>query len=308
MSGIRPRFKGHPNGLVRGFKKLYRISYEDPLRRTIRRRFIEREVRWESLGDAGGELHTLLCHRDVEMAIAAAMCYALAAQSRFNWIIHDDGSLTVNDVQLIGRLVPFARVIDRRSADARFEQEYRRFPKIGEYRRNQVMALKLVDVRIWAGSARIGYMDSDICFSAYPGIFLKALNGEIKGSLFNRDIQDAYVLDRKEIGRRLGVAPYPRVNAGLWVMDRDAIDLDTIEKWLNDPGLRDCLFAYTLDQTFVSMLGVLSSDGISHLPPEYDVDLLKPIEGSVSKHYVGAIRHGFELEGLRAVMATRNRA
>ena len=308
MGKLTPRFTGHPNLLVRGAHWFYRKAYEEPLRRRIRQRFLQRGVPWDSLAEDAGELHTLLCHRDVEMGLCAAMCYALAARSRFRWFVHDDGSLTSEDRERIHAAVPDALVISRQAADERAARECGHLPKIQEYRRRQVMALKLVDVRIWAEADRIAYLDSDICFFHYPDFFLKSLRGEIKGSYFNKDIQDAYVLDRLEIGRRLGVAPHPRTNAGLWVMDRNLIDLDLIERWLNDPSIKECLYAYTLDQTFISMLAVLGADGVDYLPPEYDVDLRKPVADSVSKHYVGAIRHGFELEGLRAMMASHGAA
>jgi hypothetical protein len=301
---ITPRFTGHPNFFVRGTHWFYRKAYEEPLRRLIRQRFLQRGVPWDSLAEDAGELHTLLCHRDVEMGLCAAMCYALAARSRFRWFVHDDGSLTSDDRERICASVPGAAVISRQASDERAAREYGHLAKILEYRRRQVMALKLVDVRIWAESDRIAYLDSDICFFRYPDFFLKALRGVSRGSYFNKDAKDAYVLDRLEIGRRLGVAPHQRVNAGLWVMNRNDIDLDVIERWLNDPSIKECLYAYTLDQTFISMLAVLGADGVDHLPPEYDVDLAKPVATCVSKHYVGAIRHGFELEGLRAMMAS----
>ena len=301
LSAIRPRFGGQSLP-VRVLHRGYRDLWETPRRSRIRKAFLARAHSWNALDHGDAELHTLLCHRDVEMGMCASLAFAFACGRRFSWIVHDDGSLTTGDVERITATIPGTFVIGRRQADERARREHYGLRRVQEYRDSQVMALKLVDVRIWARSDRIGYLDSDICFFRYPEFFLNALEREASGSFFNRDIRDSYVLTRDELERRMGFAPPERINAGLWVMDRDDIDLDRIEGWLAGPGFSDCRYGYTLDQTMIAMLGVVSGHGIAHLPREYDVDLHKTLAASVCKHYVGAIRHGFELEGLTSLM------
>jgi hypothetical protein len=300
-SSIRPRFGGQ-NIAVRAAHRFYRDSWETPRRARIRSAFLAKGASWKNLPGGDAEMHTLLCHRDVEMGMCAALSFAFTCGRRFRWVVHDDGSLTAQDVARINETIPGTRVIDRKTADERARRECSQLRYSQVYRDRQVMALKLVDVRIWAESARIAYLDSDICFFRQPEFFLRALRGEAAGSYFNRDIKDSYVLSRPEIDRRTGIAAPEKINAGLWVMNRDDIDLDRIEEWLAGPAFSDCRYAYTLDQTMIAMLGAVSGHGIAHLPPEYDVDLTKPVEGSVCKHYVGAIRHGFELEGLATLL------
>jgi hypothetical protein len=164
------------------------------------------------------------------------------------------------------------------------------------------MALKLVDVKLWRRGERLSYIDSDILFFRRPDFFLDALQGKHTKNYFNKDISDSYVRRADEILSDVGVRPLDRLNAGLWVMYQDAIDLDRIESWLRHPAFSGKLYAYTLDQTFISMLANSSPHGVEHLPATYDVAFRKDVTMSVNKHYVGAIRHAYEMEGLKYLL------
>ncbi|HEX8530588.1 MAG TPA: hypothetical protein VF646_11215, partial [Cytophagales bacterium] len=91
-----------------------------------------------------------------------------------------------------------------------------------------------------------------------------------------------------------------RVNVGLWVMNREDLDLPKTERWLAAfPADLPPLKKRLTEQTLLAMLATDSANGVAHLPPPYDVAFEKKPEDAVCKHYVGRIRHGFELEGLR---------
>ncbi|MBT8400277.1 MAG: hypothetical protein KJO98_07360, partial [Rhodothermia bacterium] len=252
--------------------------------------------------------HMLVCSRDLEMATCTAKAADLAFGSPQNWIFHDDGSLSQLEVRTLREQLPGCIVATRREADQRAEDELSDFPRILEYRRNQVMALKLVDVALWSRGSRTCYIDSDVLFFRRPEFFIEALDGTQVGNYFNRDIHSAYVRTPEEIESCLGILPRARLNAGLWVLWTKDIDLDTIEKWLNHSCFEDHLYAYTLDQTFISMLATISDSGVDYLPPDYDVSFHKDVSTSVNKHYVGAIRHGYELEGLAYLLQQRDLA
>ena len=247
-------------------------------------------------------VHMMLCKRDLEMAMCSAKAFNNVMGDGMRYRFHDDGSLDETDVIFVEKHLPGTKVILRREADQRAQKELSEYPKILEYRKNQIMSLKIIDVTIWGEGDRFCYVDSDVLFFKKPDFFIKALKGEIPKNYFNKDIQNAYMQTPDAIESFLNIRPLEKANAGLWVMNRADINLDTIESWLNNPGFKKSLYGYTLDQTFISMLANNSEGGAEHLPSTYDVNFFKKPEVSVCKHYVGAVRHGYELEGLLYLM------
>lgn len=247
-------------------------------------------------------VHMMLCKRDLEMAVCSALAFNEVMEDTLRFHFHDDGSLDVKDAEFVEKHLPGTKVILRKEADVRAEKELKAYPKILEYRKNQIMALKIIDVKLWGEGDKFCYVDSDVLFFHKPDFFIKALNNKNPKNYFNKDIQSAYMQTPEEIESFLGFKPHEKCNAGLWVMHRMDIDLDKINTWLNHPNFEKSLFGYTLDQTFISMLATDSKHGVDHLPKGYDVNFYKKAEESVCKHYVGAIRHGYELEGLNYLL------
>ncbi len=240
------------------------------------------------------------------MAICSAMVMNLQCKRAFVWIFHDDGSLDDRDEKTILSNLPGSKVVRRLEADLFAEKALRDYPEILEYRRQQIMALKIIDVRIWGKGKKFGYVDSDILFFQRPDFYLDALSNKNSKNYFNKDLQSAYVQTPDQIEAFLGIRPFEKGNAGLWVMHREDINLDKIEEWLKNPGFAKNLYDYTLDQTFINLLANISPHGAEYLPTGYDVDYYKSPEHCVDKHYVGAIRHGYELEGLRFILNERD--
>lgn len=301
-STIRPRQNDRWAWPRRALHKLYRLVYESPRRRRIASRILALPPAPPVPASLDFTVHMLVCRRDVEMAICTAKAANLACEQPLPWVFHDDGSLREEEANTFRTHLPGCRVVLRDEADRRAARMLPDYPHILTYRRHQVMALKLVDVRLWSTGDRLAYIDSDILFFRKPAFFLDALRGERPKNYFNRDMADAYVRPAGEIERDVGIRPCSRLNAGLWVMHATDIDFDAIETWLQHAAFREHLYAYTLDQTFISMLASRSHHGVEHLPASYDVAFDKDVRSSVNKHYVGRIRHGYELEGLRYLL------
>lgn len=251
----------------------------------------------------GSTLHMLVCERDHEMAIITAGLFNYRVGTAHRFVFHDDGSLSDRAIATFQEFLPGTRVIRRPEADEVAQEKLKDFPRILAYRRSQIMALKIVDVKLWGQGTRMGYVDSDVLFLKHPKAYVQALEEQPGANYFNRDIEDAYVADRKVIGEATGYEPAPRMNAGLWVMNAQDIRLEQIEAWLGHPFFAPYAADYRLDQTFIAMLAQDSAAGAKHFPEEYDVDFYKQVDQNVCKHYVGRIRYGYELEGLRYVLS-----
>jgi hypothetical protein len=278
--------------------RAYQISYETPRRKALAAKVAELPPSPAVDGDVTLSVHMLICSSHVTMATCTAKAANLAFEQPLPWVFHDDGSLLDEDVEHLSTHFPGTTVVRRADADRRAAEELDAYPMIRAYRQEQVMALKLVDVRLWAAGDRIAYIDSDILFFRRPAFFIDELSKPYGKNYFNRDIASGYVQSEDDIEARVGIRPLPRANAGLWIMNAEALDLDVIEEWLSHAGFAENLFDYRLEQTFISMLARRSAAGVEHLPETYDVSFRKSVRTSVDKHYVGRIRHGFELEGL----------
>ncbi len=300
--------KIHPRNQARGIlyrtiHKIYRHLWEMPKRDKLRKTVIDLPP--HDVGKLRDDLsiHSLLCSAHVEMMICSQRSlYMFSDLGNVPLLLHDDGSLTPADIELINSKLPNARVISRPEADERALELLPNHPEIHKYRKNQIMALKLVDVGLWAKGNRTLYIDSDILFFSPPHELLNASKQDARKNLFNKDIFDSYVVPREQIEEALGFGPKPTVNAGLWAMNTNVIDFDKIEEWLKVPVFNIRPHYYTLDQTFISMLANISKDGCDYFSTEYDVSFEKRAADCCVKHYVGAIRHGFELEGITQLM------
>ena len=245
------------------------------------------------------EIHMLISRRDFEMSVITAAMLNHLGKRAHSFIFHDDGTMDDQMEKIICQQFPGTLVVRRDVADLIASQKLSTYPAVLEFRKKHVMALKLIDVALWAQQDRVGYLDSDILFFHYPEEFIGAFEKKVDVNYFNRDMADAYVTDCCSIEKLTGFSPASRINAGLWVMNKKDIDLNLIESWLKHPIMSNYKSDYRLEQTFTAMLAGISDTGAAHFASGYDVSFEKKPEKSIAKHYVGRIRYGYELEGIK---------
>jgi flagellar biosynthesis regulator FlaF len=250
------------------------------------------------------EIHMLICKRDFEMAIITAAMLNLLGKTAHSFTFHDDGTMDDQMEKIIYQQFPGTLVVRRNVADLIASQKLSAYPKLLEFRKKHVMALKLIDVALWAQEDRIGYLDSDILFFRYPKEFIRAFEKDIDVNYFNRDIANAYITDCSSIKNLVGLRPASLINAGLWVMNKKDIDLNLIESWLKHSVMSKYKSDYRLEQTFAALLAQTSDAGVAHFSSGYNVSFEKKPEKSIAKHYVGRIRYGYELEGIRYLFSS----
>ncbi len=282
--------------------KLVRNYIYTPKRKSLRKIFLKTLPTNSEKEDISPRIHCLLCRRDLEMGICTFKNLNFLSGINFTYVIHDDGSLTTKDINLLNKHLNVI-IHSKEESDAVASIKLKAYPNIVRFRNSHVLALKLIDVIIFSMSTRVAYLDSDILFFEKPDFFLETLLNE-KTSLnyFNKDFNDAYIDTTESIFTNLGTRPMPNINAGLWVMNSEDLSLNLLEKWLSNKYLSAYLGSYRLEQTLVALLAETSTSGSTYFPESYDINLLKLPETCVSKHYVGKIRHGFELEGIKFLL------
>lgn len=166
------------------------------------------------------------------------------------------------------------------------------------------MMLKLVDIKLFDSNKRTILLDSDILFFKNPAELLSLAKDIAGANAFNKDIDTAYILPSSTLEEVIK-APIPeKLNAGLSVIDVDLINFDQIEKWLSifEGYGTDDIKWHRIEQSLIAMSAAVNKKPWTYLRSEYDVSFSKDVSKSVCKHYVGAIRFGFEMEGINYLL------
>lgn len=308
MYRVQPVYPEKLTLLRRGYNKAIRKLYGEPKRAAIRKRFANSRPAPDFGQTAVLTVHSLVCHRDMWMSICSLKSLLLAVGEPMQFCLHDDGTLSGADQDLLKHHFPSARLITRREADARSEKILAQYPNCRAWRNDHVMSLKLLDVANAGSAGRMAYVDSDILFFEKPSFWVEELKKQKGQSFFNRDMGCFYAFSPEKIREELNVQVLNEINAGLWIMDRNCLSLEKIENWLGRQFVRAVYDKkkHYLEQTMVAMLAAEYAEPAGYFPESYDVAFTKPVDRSVCKHYVGRIRHGFELEGIRYLLEYKN--
>jgi hypothetical protein len=232
--------------------------------------------------------------------LSAWMLASWFESSEHAWpvVIHDDGTLPKEGRETLQRLFPRARIIARAEADPIVGRELTAYPFCQEYREMHPLALKIFDIPIMARSERIMIFDSDLLFFNHPREILDWAATESPECWFNEDVQEGSLITAAEAREELGVKLWPRVNSGLGLIYKPAIDLDFCDRILAETSiLRGHI--WRIEQTLFALCASRHGKG-GLLPKRYEVSLGKcAAEDAVSRHYVGAVRDRFYGEGLK---------
>ncbi len=182
-------------------------------------------------------VRTLLCHRDVNLAIQCLDSVLQLSEDPVTLVIHEDGSLTKDDQEKMSDKLPGIRFIRRSDADLVMMEKLRAHPHARTFREKSVWGLKLLDV-VLAEPGHCFYLDGDIrFFRPFRGLFT---GGATQGRcVFLRDnvwqaysIRPWHLLDRRKL--RVGSG----INTGLTLCDPAVYDLDFVDWFLAQPDWR----------------------------------------------------------------------
>lgn len=240
---------------------------------------------------AGISLHMVVSHEMLLMGMLALR--SLEFHSRHHWspVIHDDGTLTQNDVREVMGLFPDARVIRRSDADREVTEALRDHPACRENRLKHHWFLKVFDTRHYARRDRYVVIDSDMVFFKRPDFLMEWIENDEQSLWLMEDTREKYSEARADIESQMGFALWERANSGLDLMPRPAADLGLAEMFLKrcSPTAREYCF---LEQTLFCVFGSAWKKGGGLLPREYEIswtNFRRP--AAVCRHYVGPFKN-----------------
>ena len=233
-------------------------------------------------------VHGLICHRDVNLALTCLGSLLKFSTQSLHLVIHDDGSLTPEDIEKLLARLQHPTIILRREADERMGELLKDHPNCYQYRQNYVYGLKLLDIALLSESD-FAYCDSDILFFRPFDRLFQFPNSETS-ALFMRDYVDAYSMLPWHLVGVNKPRLVSKLNAGLLFFRKSAYDLDFIDWFLGQEQFRHKV--NWLEQTCWAALA--HRVGCQQWNPE-QVVLMRPwsqLTGSlVAGHFVGEVRH-----------------
>jgi hypothetical protein len=176
------------------------------------------------------EVHSLVCHAHLKLYLFAVKSL-LRYERAVRVVVHDDGSLTEDDLALLARHVEGVTVIRREEADRRVAERLRDYPHCRRYRDSFVNAKQIFDYALLSGSRRLIGLDSDVLFLKPPRQVVEWLRGG-EEILFGYETQP---WGSDQIEKRIGrdIAFVPHVNIGFLCYFGDVLDLDVVEECLS---------------------------------------------------------------------------
>lgn len=241
----------------------------------------------------------LVLGRD-HLTMAAWMLASWTIATGRNWRIyfHDDGTLPNETREQFARLRLSVTVISRNEANTEMAARLSALPRCRSYREGVPLGLKIFDVPEIQSAPRLLLIDPDVLFFRRPDEILTWCDRPQDFSCwFNVDVAEASNVPAAEAHARLGLELWPRVNSGLCLLTRSAIDLDFCEKVLEQTSIREGHF-WRVEQTLFAICASRYEKG-GLLPETYEVSLdAFRRSAAIARHYVGAVRHRFWAEGV----------
>lgn len=259
------------------------------------------EWSWAFWGEkpAAVPIHVLTGDKDWRLAAWSLASFLHYTEIGWPIVIHDDGTLTEEAVEVFGELFESCRIILRAESDAEMSRVLLPYPFCHDYRNTHPLGLKVFDMAHYSSGERLIVLDSDVLFFRKPQEILDwAMATTTKDCWFNEDVQEASLITATEAREELHVKLWSRVNSGLCLLSRGAIDLDFCDRAL---ALTSILrgHIWRVEQTLLALCASRQGKG-GLLPPTYEVSLKRNAGRDViARHYVGVVRDRFFAEGLK---------
>lgn len=240
---------------------------------------------------SGVSLHMVVGHEMLPMGMLALRSFEFHTRCRWSPWIHDDGTLTAADEEVLSRHFPDSNLVWRSRADEEVPEGLEQFPSCREHRLRHHWFLKVFDTRHYAPGARYIILDSDIVFFRRPNVVLDWVDGGSDEMWVMEDDREKYSHPREEIASALGVAMLERANSGLDLVPKAAADLGLADRFLATRAASARQYAFLEQTIFGIWVSAWQRGGL--LPrEEYEISW-NTFRGprAVCRHYIGPAKN-----------------
>ncbi len=262
--------------------------------------------KWPFWGEAPHTVPVHVVAGEADWREAAWMLASWFCASDLAWpvVLHDDGTLSEKARNFFRRAFgDVLRIIDRVEADAELVPRLKEFPFCEEFRAKHAAALKLFDTAHFAATDRYLVFDSDVLFFQKPREIREWADGESQDCWFAEDAQENSIITVAEARDELDVKLWRRVDAGISLLWKPAIDLDFCDLTLAQTSI----LKGSPERIAGTLLALCASrhgtGGL--LPKTYETSVEKNAAAdAVARHYIGAVRDRFSTEGVSRLRET----
>lgn len=179
----------------------------------------------------------LLCHAHVDMALDCLGSFKKMAVGAQPLRIHDDGTLTDEDCETLLEALAPASIVRRPEANARVMDEMKSCPRLLALRETYPHIAKAIDAVLWCEDEVYAFTDADVLYLR-PLESPFALPAGGPRAIFMQDREPSYSM--RSVGKLLtpGLGLPAKVNSGMIVCERAAIDFEMFEWFLGQKQLR----------------------------------------------------------------------
>lgn len=251
-------------------------------------------------GQTPFEIHALVGAARMEMALWMFASWMLATRSRWQFVIHDDGTLRPEDASEVASVLPGARVVLAHESHDEMRKALAAFPASWKCRNLHPLCRKLFDIPHYAGGTKFLTIDTDILFFREPARLLRWIEGNESTTIFLEDVADATLPSAVEAAEALGRTVQPKINTGIVAMPKSAVTLEDLENCLTKTHIMD-EDSWFIEQSLYAVLASLRGR-VELLGADYYMQITGAVpHDAVARHYMGKIRHRFYTEGLSMV-------
>ncbi|MDZ8188208.1 MAG: hypothetical protein RMX96_25560 [Nostoc sp. ChiSLP02] len=246
-----------------------------------------------SAGEGAIEVHMLLHHKRIYEGLWSLYSFAYFCAQPCRIVVHNDGSLTNLDLEILNKVFPQCQIIDRETADSVVISYFtsRGLIKCAQFRQQLIFALKLFDPFFFSKNNFFILLDSDVLFFSHPkeliaGMKATAYPSEVT-NLYSPDNGYRYCLQSTELANLLGKDCIEKFNPGVVRSRKDTLDFERIERYLQHPHFwnADGTGNYYAELTLWAM--ELSKSNTVALPDTYAICPSTDEPGLVAGHYCG---------------------
>jgi hypothetical protein len=254
------------------------------------------------------EVHMLLGHKHVGMTLWSIKSLLHYAARSYKVVLHDDGSLTEEDIALLEEHLLSVTIIRKTVADGLIRKHLEHRPNCLRYRFSKkeatdhrgtkydehIFALRLFDFNLLSSAEKVLVLDCDVLFFQRPREIVDwAQDPDLQGCLYGIEQYVPLRSARHQITGYRYKNPLPTAaNAGLLCLDKRIFNLDAIEAWIGQNLDRAPKLA-TFEQHAYNHILRLAANGKA-LPDSYSFNFTD--QAAVASHF--AIKHLF-FENLR---------
>jgi hypothetical protein len=237
--------------------------------------------------EAEAETHILSSERDFAMACWTLASYYAMCEKASPVVMHDDGTLSRDDLETIRRIVPSVKIVGREEADAVVHEKFKCYPHLLGLRKRLPHMMKILDFHAFCQAKRFVIVDSDILFFSDP----KELYEAGKSHRFSCDLETTYAVEPDELKKMSGIDCPPRVNCGMANVLKEVVDIEMMEWLLHIANIDLQKCPPYIEQTLWAM--ECGRGGFEYLPESYRICNAPGLKGLVAKHYTGLILDRF---------------